>query len=420
VKILYLNFQLKTFQLMQSNIAYRYELGYGILQESVRLGHELTMGDRRFNLAKFLLAEYKDFGGVVGVFYQKDQRSVTLWKKLASLLPVVNVMVEGPENNTNYVGVDEESGVRLLCEHFYDRGFRRFGFFSAVGQPFSQARFLALKKFLVEKKCEIFPGRFNAYTPNGKLKPRWVKLSPHLNSLSEKQFVKVIETEFRLYWEQAHKPQVLLFETDRLANYFFHWAKKNNIQVPADVAISGFDDSKIPMDASGKSLLTTVKQDFEGMGRMSVRLLHEIMSAKKKNGSQRILLKPDLIVRESSLAKTNESTSTNKSLFKKDCLQFLTIHYADKNVGKKLSQHFELRHSYFLVKFKEVFSKSFVSYLIALRVEKAAFEIIHTQKPITEILLDAGFHNHQSFNRAFKASYQVTPLIYRKQKSGAA
>ncbi|MCA9310785.1 MAG: helix-turn-helix transcriptional regulator, partial [Phycisphaerales bacterium] len=48
-----------------------------------------------------------------------------------------------------------------------------------------------------------------------------------------------------------------------------------------------------------------------------------------------------------------------------------------------------------------------------LRLERAAFRLVHTTDDILPIALDAGYETHESFSRAFKAHFGEPPSAYR-------
>ncbi len=69
---------------------------------------------------------------------------------------------------------------------------------------------------------------------------------------------------------------------------------------------------------------------------------------------------------------------------------------------------------YFAHKLKELTGTTFVQYLSSFRAEKAAQLLKTTNMRVTDVALKCGFNNLRSFNRQFKATYNVTPLMYRK------
>ena len=50
-----------------------------------------------------------------------------------------------------------------------------------------------------------------------------------------------------------------------------------------------------------------------------------------------------------------------------------------------------------------------------LRLERAAWQLAHTARSVTQIAFDAGFETHEAFTRAFRASYGTAPSGFRQQ-----
>ena len=65
--------------------------------------------------------------------------------------------------------------------------------------------------------------------------------------------------------------------------------------------------------------------------------------------------------------------------------------------------------SHFSKTFKKLMGINFVTYLNVVRVERAAYELRHTEKKITDIALNCGFNNIRTFNRVFKEITGCTP-----------
>ena len=53
-------------------------------------------------------------------------------------------------------------------------------------------------------------------------------------------------------------------------------------------------------------------------------------------------------------------------------------------------------------------------YIRRRRLTEAAISILESEKPLIEIAFDAGYESQESFTRAFKTWFSVTPLRYRK------
>ncbi|MFD2204784.1 AraC family transcriptional regulator [Kiloniella antarctica] len=65
--------------------------------------------------------------------------------------------------------------------------------------------------------------------------------------------------------------------------------------------------------------------------------------------------------------------------------------------------------------FRGLVGENLGSHVKRLRMERAASDLLYTQQSVTEAAFDAGFETPESFSRAFKKSFGVTPSRYRKE-----
>jgi AraC family transcriptional regulator len=63
--------------------------------------------------------------------------------------------------------------------------------------------------------------------------------------------------------------------------------------------------------------------------------------------------------------------------------------------------------------FKSLTGDTTKDFLTRLRLEKAALNLKHSQNDIGQIAFDCGYQNHETFTRAFKDYFGLTPLEYR-------
>lgn len=67
--------------------------------------------------------------------------------------------------------------------------------------------------------------------------------------------------------------------------------------------------------------------------------------------------------------------------------------------------------------FKGMIGESVAEYIRRLRLERSAFSIKRTQRSVTDIGLDTGYENLESFIRAFKERFGMSPSAYRESKN---
>jgi len=68
--------------------------------------------------------------------------------------------------------------------------------------------------------------------------------------------------------------------------------------------------------------------------------------------------------------------------------------------------------------FRGMLRESVADYIRKRRISEAAKLLQESDKPILELALASGFETHESFTRAFKKMYGLTPSQYRQQKHG--
>jgi AraC family transcriptional regulator len=64
--------------------------------------------------------------------------------------------------------------------------------------------------------------------------------------------------------------------------------------------------------------------------------------------------------------------------------------------------------------FRGMLGESVKGYVRRLRLERAAMRLAHTSQAVTRIALEAGYETHESFSRAFKVLFGVSPQGYRE------
>lgn len=79
-----------------------------------------------------------------------------------------------------------------------------------------------------------------------------------------------------------------------------------------------------------------------------------------------------------------------------------------------VAQYVELNENYFSSNFKKETGESFMNYLLGIRLQNAKVLLKTTSFKVFEIADIVGFSSAEHFNRSFKKSEGITPLVYRK------
>jgi AraC-like DNA-binding protein len=94
--------------------------------------------------------------------------------------------------------------------------------------------------------------------------------------------------------------------------------------------------------------------------------------------------------------------------------RYIKENYTDPSMGlNKISDEFQISESYFSHMFKEKTGVNFSTYLENIRMHEAARLIKETDTSLNELYILVGYNNANSFRRAFKKVYGVTPSAMR-------
>ncbi|WP_353696647.1 LacI family DNA-binding transcriptional regulator [Streptomyces sp. RG80] len=187
-------------------------------------------------------------------------------------VPVAVVMSGGvPNLDLGCVEVDQERGSRLAVRHLLDLGHRRIAHLTGALRTFdAQARVAGWRDELAAGGGEgaMLEGDFTA------------------------------ESGFRLAHalcsDESGLPTAVFAGNDQMAMGVLAAFAERGVRVPADVSLVGFDDMK----GAGYLVpaLTTVRQDFDHLGRSAIELLVRMLGGERAAQEK---LTPELVVRRS-------------------------------------------------------------------------------------------------------------------------
>lgn len=97
--------------------------------------------------------------------------------------------------------------------------------------------------------------------------------------------------------------------------------------------------------------------------------------------------------------------------------KYILKNYKDPSLClNKISDEFQISESYFSHMFKEKTGVNFSTYLENIRINEAARLIRDTDISLNELYIAVGYNNANTFRRAFKKIYGVTPSTLRENK----
>lgn len=195
--------------------------------------------------------------------------------RLAGTVPVVTLAGRPGKGSMN-VRCDNEAGMRSLVRHLVkDHGYRSLAYLSGrADSPDNRAR------------ASAFEAEAKALRARVQLGPGWE------GNYSAIGGAKVVEAIL----DQGRKlPRAIVCANDQTALGVMHALARRRINVPGDVAVTGFDD--VPVARHLHPPLTTIRQPMQEMGKTAFDVLYSRINTGK--GEQDVVLPVQLIIRES-------------------------------------------------------------------------------------------------------------------------
>ncbi|MCB2340059.1 LacI family DNA-binding transcriptional regulator [Clostridium estertheticum] len=195
------------------------------------------------------------------------------YKKIIANVPLVMADNYVKDLEVSYVGNDNYVGARKIVSHMLRQGYRKIGvILGDESSTASNERLKGYKDILTENNMEI---------SNDIL----------LNSSAN------FEDGFKLAEVLINKKVDAIFTiNDSVAMGVMKYAHMNNILIPKDIGIAGYDDIE---QASMLTVpLTTVHQKKFELGQIAAKILIEEIN-NHKTLKQTIILKPELVIRKS-------------------------------------------------------------------------------------------------------------------------
>ena len=162
--------------------------------------------------------------------------------------PVVsNAMIENPVFST--ITFDGYSGGHQAASLFYDRGYRNVGIIKGPPER-ADGRF-----------------RFNGFRD-------FINSKKDMDLIWECEGDYTFESGVRAYEllsQSGKQPEAVFISNDLMAKAFIDTARSNNVHIPGDMAVLGFDD--LPMSRHSKPAISSIRTDFERLATATFRII---------------------------------------------------------------------------------------------------------------------------------------------------
>lgn len=203
--------------------------------------------------------------------------------------------------------------------------------------------------------------------------------------------------------EATEKPSsiVIQFLEDFLGQTFFHCPEMMEMKQVLSLSMNG--------------LMVT------GKTKEAIRLIMLQMLEEGKTGKLKCLIEIFGILSTSTelqpiSVSTISGININDSLKMHKALEYALANYKEDITIEEVAALTNLSASAFCRYFKSRTQKTFLSFIIEMRLNEACKLLRETELSILDICYESGFKNLSNFNRLFRKQFHSNPVEYRKRK----
>jgi DNA-binding LacI/PurR family transcriptional regulator len=209
-----------------------------------------------------------EIDGVITIALPREMMQ-TIEKRLSGA--VIVVVDTEPDKNFDVFNIDNKLGGELATEHLISLGHKEIMHITGPAKSYEAGQRkagyeLAMKRANLKTQIEV--GDWSVSTG--------YKIG-------------------RKILEKKQRPTAIFCANDHLSLGLIKAFSQNNLDVPRDLSVVGFDD--LPESPYFLPSLTTVRQDFSELGKYAMSKM--LQQLKEQNEKSTLMVKPELIVRNS-------------------------------------------------------------------------------------------------------------------------
>lgn len=331
------------------------------------------------------LIEQRNCDGIIAVLAKNDPLSdaIIRRKKPTADLSIIRQNLTMPHLTGNNVAMGREA-----AQHFVERGFRRFLWYSEKNHAAAQQRFKGFQTELqaagLDSAQLLVEKQFPDGMPSWNVLSQWIQQTIHAHGL----------------------PCAVYAYNDTQAVNMIDACLSGGIRVPDEVAVLGTDNHPLICPTAAVPL-SSVNHDLEELGRRAAEELDDIL-----NGApieRKIIEIPHhgITVRHS----TDVFAINDEYVVQ-------ALHYIYENFHRTIGVE-EIVHATELSRrplerrFQEHLSQSILGKLNELRLKNACRLLRETTISIAEIAALSGFNTPEYLHRIFRKQFSTTPRKYR-------
>lgn len=320
---------------------------------------------------------------IIGQFYNADR--IELFKE-------ENIIAVAQDFKSRFTSIPNITGNHIRAgeigaTHFIQRGFKHYAFLGIKDAVWSYERCEGFKKAL--KKAGLIAS-FYEYQKD------------------IKEGLWYYEENLEKWLVELPKPVAIMACDDNQAQYIAEICRIHQIDIPNEVSLLGVDNDQMICLLSDPPMSSLNQNAVKG-GYQVAQLIDRMIKDPNYQWSDVIVEPTHITTRASSdiYSTINPHISV--------VLKEIHEHISSKLTIEGLVRLVPLSRRSLESLFREVTGDSIYSYILKLRIEKFASELIETNKPIINIALDLGYIDYKNISRQFKNLKGCTPSEYREK-----
>jgi len=315
-------------------------------------------------------------------------------------VPVVDLRRIGTGEDFPALHTDEQAVVRLVVQHFQERGFQHFAFWGFAGADYSERRESILKEQLAQRKTTL-----RVYSPTLHARKGW--------TIEYEQLMPTLQQN-AVHWLQClPKPVAVMACNDIAGQQVLEVCRLAGLRVPDQVAVIGVDNDEVLCQLADPPL-TSVAPDTVRIGYEAAALLDQMMAGNESEQMDRYIEPLGIVPRRST------DTLVIPHAGAAQALSFLRRHFRDPITLKDLDAELQVSLRSIQDAFKVHVGHSLHQELDRLRVTFAKELLREFSLKLQTVAAQSGFSNPRHFRRTFLRQTRQTPQQYRRDLKAAA
>jgi LacI family transcriptional regulator len=305
-------------------------------------------------------------------------------------IPVINVSgIELAGADFTRVATDLNASAKLASDHFLNRGFKHFAFFSLSGLSYVATLQEAFVRAVRSARCEC---AIHTEMPRHGAEMDWnadlAQLGEWLRSLPKPVGV--------LTWNQSSGREVIFA------------CQVAGLLVPEEVAVLSASDDDLLCEVLHIPM-SGIMVAAEQIGHEAARLLHRLMRGGKPPQQPTLFPPLSVVTRQS----TDTLAMPDRALVK--ALSFIRGNVFREIQVNEVAREAGVSRRVLERRFADQLGRTPAEEIRRLHFERAKELLAGTDLPIPDVAAAAGFGSPEYLAYLFRENMQVTPLQYRKQ-----